>query len=98
MTVVVNEPATISVVVRGPIARPDLPGLCGRVSDMLVRTGATVVSCDVCGVDPDVASVDAIARIRVVARQHGCELRLHGASADLRDLLAFLGLREILLR
>ena len=94
-SVAVNEQTSISLVVRGPIARPDVPGLCARVSELLEMSGATVVWCDICAADPDVVTVDAIARIRLVARQHDCEMRLLAASDDLRELLTFLGLQEV---
>jgi hypothetical protein len=53
----VNEQTTISIVARGPIARPDLPGLADRVTELLDTSGATVAVCDVCAVAPDAVSV-----------------------------------------
>ena len=46
----------------------------------------------------DLAMVGAIARIELAARRLGCEVRLHGASRDLLDLLAFAGLDDVLRR
>jgi ABC-type transporter Mla MlaB component len=93
----VNEQSTISFAVRGPIARPDLPGLCDRVCSLLETSGSTVAWCDVCAVDPDAVTVDALARLQLAARRRGCQVRLQGASDDLRDLLAFMGLEDVLL-
>jgi len=93
----VNEQTTISIVVRGPIARPDLPGLCDHVSELLEMSGASIALCDVCSVDPDAVSVDALARIRLIARARGCDVKVQGASDDLRNLIALLGLQEVLL-
>jgi ABC-type transporter Mla MlaB component len=93
----VNEQTTISIVVRGPIARPDLPGLGSRVTELLETSGATFAVCDVCEAGPNAASVDALARILLIAREHGCEIRVFGASDGLRRLIAFMGLQEVLL-
>jgi ABC-type transporter Mla MlaB component len=93
----VNEQSTISFAVRGPIARPDLPGLCDRVCALLETSRSTVALCDVCAVDPDAVTVDALARLQLAARRRGCQVRLQGASDDLRDLLAFMGLEDVLL-
>jgi len=78
----------------GPIARADLPGLCDRVCALLERSGAEVALCDVTGVDADAVTADALARLQLAARRHGCQVRLHHASSELLELLAFMGLRE----
>jgi ABC-type transporter Mla MlaB component len=94
----VTEQTTISFVVRGPIARSDLPGLCDRLRDLIAAHGATCAVCDVGSLDPDAVAVDALARLHLEAQQHGCALRLDGCSDELSDLMAFLGLRGFLLR
>jgi ABC-type transporter Mla MlaB component len=83
-------------VVRGPIAREDLPGLCERARAELAGRLPGVRSCDVGGVEPDAVTVDALARLRLAANRAGCEVRLANASAELRDLIAFMGLRDVL--
>lgn len=87
---------TVSFAIRGPIGRPDLNGLCDRVCALLERSGALVAVCDVCDVEPDAVTIDALARLQLAARRHGCQVRLRGASNDLRDLLAFMGLEDVL--
>jgi hypothetical protein len=58
--------------------------------------GKTIV-CDVGAlVRPDLATVDALARLALVLRRNGMNLRLDHASRDLCHLLAFVGLREAL--
>ena len=89
-------PQTVAFAIRGPIARDDLPGLCERVCALLERTGAGVALCDVRGVAPDAVAVDALARLQLGARRHGCRVRLRGASSELRGLVAFMGLSEVL--
>ena len=82
--------------IRGPIAPADLPGLCDRVCRVLAANGgAVVVDCDVEGVHPDAVTVDALCRLQVAARRHSCRVRLRGASAELVDLIAFMGLTEV---
>jgi ABC-type transporter Mla MlaB component len=92
----VGKQSTVSFAIRGPIARPDLPGLCDRVCGVLERRGALIAECDVCGVDTDAVTVDALARLQLAARRHGCQVRLRGASDELCDLVAFMGLQDVL--
>jgi ABC-type transporter Mla MlaB component len=80
----------------GPIARDDLPGLCDRVCSLLRAHGPGAARCDVVGVDPDAVTVDALARLQLAAKRIGCQVRLCNASADLRELIAFMGLRDLL--
>jgi ABC-type transporter Mla MlaB component len=89
-------PQTIAFTVSGPIARADLPGLCDRVCALLERSSADVALCDVSGVDPDGVTADALARLQLSAQRHGCQVRLRHASRELLELLAFMGLRDVL--
>jgi ABC-type transporter Mla MlaB component len=82
--------------VRGPIARGDLPGLCGRVCALLEGSRAAVALCDVTGVEPDAVTVDALARLQLAARRNGCQVRLRNTSDQLIELVAFMGLRDVL--
>jgi hypothetical protein len=69
------RPTTVAFAVAGPIARADIPALCGRVAALLDATDA----------------VDAVARIALTARRRGRRLVLRDAAGDLLDLLAFTG-------
>jgi len=89
-------PRTIALAVGGTVARADLPELCERVCALLEGKGATVVFCDVCGVDPDAVTVDALARLQLAARRHSCQIRLLNAPHELLELVAFMGLRDVL--
>jgi anti-anti-sigma regulatory factor len=55
-----------------------------------------IVLCDVEGVVADAAAVEALARLQLVVRRAGYELRLRNASPELHDLVAFMGLRDVL--
>jgi ABC-type transporter Mla MlaB component len=91
-----GRPQRVSFAIRGPIARADLPGLCARVCALLEGSGARVALCDVCGVEPDAATVDALARLQLAARRHGCRVQLRHASPELLALVEFMGLRDVL--
>ncbi|MEO5576829.1 MAG: STAS domain-containing protein [Gaiellaceae bacterium] len=87
---------TIAFAIEGPIARADLSGLCNRVCWLLQGSGAGVALCDVSGVDVDAVTVDALARLQLAARRHGCTVHLRSASAELLELVAFMGLCDVL--
>jgi ABC-type transporter Mla MlaB component len=82
--------------IRGPIARADLPGLCSRVCSLLERREAGELGCDVAGMPVDAVTVDALARLQLAAVRYGCRVRLLNASPELRELVAFMGLTDVL--
>ncbi len=90
------ERGAIAIVINGPIAPTDLPGLYRRVCGLLDGCDATFAVCDVGGVDADAVTVDALARLQLAARRHQCQVRLRGASDELRELVAFMGLGDVL--
>jgi len=89
-------PHSVAFSISGPIARADLPGLCDRVCAVLTESGADVALCDVAGVEPDAVTVDALARLQLAARRHGCQVRLRHASDELLELVSFMGLTHVL--
>jgi ABC-type transporter Mla MlaB component len=89
-------PYFVDFTISGPISRDDLPGLCDRVCALLCGSGAGIARCDVRGVEPDAVTVDALARLQLAARRHGCRVRLEHASDELRELVAFMGLADVL--
>jgi ABC-type transporter Mla MlaB component len=91
-----SGPNSVAFAIYGPINRTDLPGLCERVCGLLSDSGAEVALCDVTGVDPDAVTVDALARLQLAARRHGCQVRLRQASDELLELVAFMGVRDVL--
>ena len=92
----VVRPKTTAFSIHGPISRDDLPGLCDRVCAILTDVPADEALCDVRGVEPDAVTVDALARLQLAARRRGCRVRLCNASPALLDLVAFMGLTEVL--
>jgi ABC-type transporter Mla MlaB component len=89
-------PAQVAFSIHGPIARSDLPDLCERVCKVLAESSSAVVGCDVRGVEPDAVTVEALARLQLAARRRGCRVRLFYASDRLRELVAFMGLTDVL--
>jgi hypothetical protein len=85
------RPTTVAFAVAGPIARAEVPALCGHVAALLEATGADVALCDVAALPADAVAVDALARIQLATRRMGRRLELRGAADDLLDLLAFVG-------
>jgi ABC-type transporter Mla MlaB component len=91
-----RAPRTITFSVEGPIARSDLEGLSARVCALLKVSAPDLVLCDVRTVDAGAATVEALARLQLAARRTGCRIRLVNASPGLRDLVAFMGLGDVL--
>ena len=87
---------TTTFAVRGPISHADLPGLCDRVCAELTSARAGVAFCDVQDVQPDAVTVEALARLQLAARRTGCRVRLRRASRELLELVAFMGLTDVL--
>ncbi|MBW8795872.1 MAG: STAS domain-containing protein [Streptomyces sp.] len=82
------------LVLSGPVARDEVPGLCDDVRARLPTGGAGVVVCDVGGLGPPgLAAVDLLARLELTARRAGGRIRLRDPDPALRALLRFVGLR-----
>jgi hypothetical protein len=58
-------------------------------------TGTVILDCACVG-EPDIATIERIARLQVALRRGGFELRLRSAGAALVDLIAFSGLAGVL--
>jgi predicted lactoylglutathione lyase/ABC-type transporter Mla MlaB component len=89
-------PHSVAFAISGPITRADLPGLCTRVCGLLSGSGAQIAFCDVTGVQSDAVTVDALARLQLAAQRLECRVLLQHASPDLRALVAFMGLTDVL--
>ncbi|WP_153539031.1 STAS domain-containing protein [Streptomyces sp. RB17] len=87
-----EEPAVL--VLRGPVTRDEVAGLCARVRTLLAGRGARVVVCDVGGLGPPgLAAVDLLARLELAARRAGGRIRLRDPDPALPALLDLVGLR-----
>jgi ABC-type transporter Mla MlaB component len=88
-------PRPVVFSVYGPIAAGDLPGLCDRVCRVLSASGSHFAVCEVEGVEPNAATVDALCRLQLAARRLGIRISLRGASQELRELIEFMGLEDV---
>jgi ABC-type transporter Mla MlaB component len=92
-----REPKTIELAVAGPIRRVDIPCLCSHARRLLESGDADRLICDVGALaDPDAVAIDALARLQLTARRVGSQIGLRNASRELRDLLDFAGLSEMI--
>jgi ABC-type transporter Mla MlaB component len=66
------------------------------VCALLRASNAELALCDVRGVEVDAVTVDALARLQLAARKYGCRVLLRGACSELRELVAFMGLSDVL--
>jgi len=87
---------TIVLEMNGPIARADVAELCERVRVLLGDSGAELVICDVSALtDPDLVTIDALARLQLTARRLGGQVQVRHPCAALQSLLALAGLSEV---
>jgi hypothetical protein len=74
--------------------RADVVAACARLRALAAGEAVEHVACDVSALAAELAAVDALARLGLVARRLGCPLRVRRASPELRDLVALCGLTE----
>jgi ABC-type transporter Mla MlaB component len=81
----------------GPVERAEIPALCERLRTMLAREGTGPVVFDIMSLEePDAATVEALARLQLTALRSGRRIRLRNSCGELHDLLALVGLVELL--
>jgi hypothetical protein len=88
---------SVSIEIRAPLRREDLPGLFERTCVLLASRPCEVLRCRVAGIAPDAVAVDALARLALAARRSACSVLLEGVSPQLRTLIGFAGLDDVLL-
>ncbi|MFB6779809.1 STAS domain-containing protein [Streptomyces sp. NPDC056352] len=99
----VEATTPIVLVVTGRVTRAAVPGLCAELEALLfdpegaVRDPVAGVDCDVGGVvQADLALVEAIARLGLIARRAGGRrLRLRNVPPGLQHLLDLVGLADV---
>jgi ABC-type transporter Mla MlaB component len=91
-----GEPSTTVVAICGPIAPADIPELWKRVRMLEDGREPGHVVCDLRAlVRPDAATVDALARLQLIARRSGRGICLRDACGALLELLALMGLSDV---
>ena len=89
--------SAIEVFIRDAIAPSDIPAVWSHVLALLDDGEFEIVVCDVAAlVDPDVVTVEALARLQLTARRCGRRVRFRHACGELRGLLTLLGLSDVL--
>ena len=84
------------VVIDGPLSRGRIAPLCSEARRLLASGRFDLVLCDVGAVvEPDVMVIEALARLQLTARRAGGSIGVWHASGRLRDLLALVGLCDI---
>jgi len=92
----VTQSRTVYARVRGPLERRDLPGLYARICVKLAASHGGTLVCDVAPVPVDAVAVEALARLRLGARRHGCRVLIANAPKELDELIQLFGLEEVL--
>lgn len=81
----------------GRIGPSEIAAVCKRVRSLFCDQGADTVVVDVSRViDPDVAALDALARLLLMARRFGRDIKISHTCEQLEELAAFAGLDELL--
>jgi ABC-type transporter Mla MlaB component len=84
------------VVIDGPLSRCRIAALCSEARRLLAPGRFDLVMCDVGAVvEPDVMVIEALARLQLTARRAGGSIGVWRASGRLRDLLALVGLCDV---
>ena len=87
----------MDLVITGPLTREEIPDLCRRALCLLREEGAGTLVCDVGALAAcDAVVVDALARLKLLARRQGSEMRVRGVSDQLSELIDLAGLSEVL--
>ena len=79
-----------------PVTAEQVRRLCRVLHEQLRAGGVTAVVCHAERARGDLATVDAVARLALVARRAGVAFSLDGPGADLTALLGLLGLQAAL--
>jgi ABC-type transporter Mla MlaB component len=91
------EPGASVLILSGSIAHADVAELCERAHALLQRRSPGPIICDVATVvDPDAATVDALARLQLTARRLGGRILLRDPCGELQELISFAGLADVL--
>jgi hypothetical protein len=84
------------VALTGRIGAEDAAALTNCVCARVAAGEPGPLACDVAGLeDPDMGTVDALARMALAARRLGCDVELRHARPDLLELLVLAGLDEL---
>jgi ABC-type transporter Mla MlaB component len=89
------ERATGVFTLRG-VTHGDQKAACERLHALASSGRCQAIACDVGALAADVGTVEALARLALVAKRLGYALKVRGASTELRDLVELCGLTDAL--
>jgi STAS domain len=82
--------------VGAPLGPAEIRACCERLRSLLLESRAEIAVCDAARLEADGCAIEALARIGLTARRLGRQVELRGASRELRELVAFVGLADVL--
>lgn len=89
--------ATGEIRIRSDIHPADVARMCARARAMFLRAAPEPLVCDLGEVaDTDAATLDALARLQLVAKRCGRALEVRHAPLELRELVEFVGLGPVI--
>jgi ABC-type transporter Mla MlaB component len=90
-------PGGTVLIMIGPVTRDAIPALCERARMLLEGCDAGPVACDVGALaEPDAVTIDALARLQLMAGRLGYRVELRQACEELEGLLVLTGLDDVL--
>jgi anti-anti-sigma regulatory factor len=88
---------TVVLVLTAAHSRTSTEGLCRRLERVLAGGGVSQVVCEAGALThPNLAAVEAVARLQLTALRSGARLRLVHTDSALRELLVLVGLSDLL--
>jgi ABC-type transporter Mla MlaB component len=87
----------LTLILIGPMTRAGIGSLCRRARRLLDESGASLVTLDLRTIArPDAVTIDALARLHLVARRSGRRIRFRHACPEIDELMALMGLADVL--
>jgi ABC-type transporter Mla MlaB component len=91
-----GQPGVIELVLRGRVGPSEGAALCDRVRVLLLEKPGCRVACNVASlVDADLGTLEALARLQLIAGRLGASVRLRDPPSALREMLALSGLADV---
>jgi len=87
----------LEIFLDGSIHPGSIEPICHAVGVLLCCGAVELVVCDVeRTTETNAATVDGLARLQLTTRRAGCRMRVRRATGDLRALVSFMGLADVL--
>jgi|SRR5918995_5635825 ABC-type transporter Mla MlaB component len=92
-----SGPGALDLIVTGPIARGDIERLCRGTREAFEASDAHLVVLDLAAIgDVDLVTIESLARLQLTVRRAGGWIRFRRAGQELHELVAMMGLTDIL--